>query len=91
MESDLEPLAIGYKSLSLFSKLWFRRLVLARIDLSTVLIEGPERVPEQTRRVVLLLERDEALPVLTERGGHAGGRLVASEELCVAALSMMTL
>jgi hypothetical protein len=64
--------------------------MLAWIDLSPVLVEWPERVPEQTRRVILLLERDEALPVLTERGGHTRGHLVTSEELCVAPLPMMT-
>ena len=55
--------------------------MLARVNLNAVLVERPERVPEQTRRVILFLERDEALPVLAERGRDPCGRFAASEEL----------
>jgi hypothetical protein len=56
--------------------------MFARVNLNAVLVERPERVPEQTCRVILLLERDEALPILTERGSDACGRFAPSEELC---------
>ena len=85
------PLAIDHKFIYPCSKHRFCWLVLARIDLNAVLVEGPERVPEQTRRIILLLERDEALPVLAKRSGHARGQFVASEELCIAPLLIMTL
>ena len=68
----------------------FWRLVLARIHLSTIFVEGPERVPEQERRIVLLLERDQALPVLAKGGGNARGDLVPSKELRIAQLHMRT-
>jgi len=54
--------------------------VLARVHLATILVEGPECVPEQTCRVILLFERDETFPVLAERSGHARGDLMSSEE-----------
>ena len=65
--------------------------MLARIHLAAILVERPERVPEQTRRVILLLERDEAFPVLAEGGSHARGDLVSSKELRIAPLHMWTL
>ena len=65
--------------------------MLAWVHLPTVLVERPERVLEQTVRVVLLLERDEAIPVLPERGDHACGELVPSEELRIAPLHMRSL
>src|SRR5260221_3761436 len=68
--------------------LWLRRLMLARVHLAAILVERPESVPEQTRWVVPLLERDEALPVLAEGGGHACGELVSSKELRIAPLYM---
>ena len=58
-----------------------RWLMLARVNLNAVLVERPERVPEQTRRVILFLERDEALPVLAERGRDPCGWFATSEEL----------
>lgn len=64
--------------------LWFRRLVLARVHLAAIRVKWPERVPEQTRRVIFFLQRDEALPILAKRGGHARRELVPSEELRVA-------
>ena len=57
--------------------------MFARVNLNAILIERPERVPEQPRRVILLLERDEALPVLAKRGSNACGRFATSEELCI--------
>jgi hypothetical protein len=62
--------------------------VLTRIHHAAILVERPERIPEQTSRIILLLERDEALPVLTERGNHASGNLVPSEELRITPLQM---
>jgi hypothetical protein len=70
--------------------LWLRRLMLARVHLTTILVERPERVPEKTRWVVLLLERDEAFPVLAEGSGHARGDLMSSKELRIAPLYMRT-
>jgi hypothetical protein len=63
------------------SKLRFWWLMLARVNLNALLVERPERVLEQTRRVILLFERNEALPILAERGSDACGRFAASEEL----------
>lgn len=65
--------------------------MLARIHLTAILVERPERIPEQTRRIVLFLDRDEALPVLAEGGGHPCGGLVSSKELRIAPLHMKTL
>ena len=71
--------------------LWFRRFVLARVHLAAIFVKWPERVPEQTRRVILLLKRNEALPILAEGGGHARGDLVPSEELRIAPLHIRNL
>ncbi len=57
--------------------------MLARVNLNALLVERPERVSEQTRRVILFLERDEALPVFAERGSDACGRFATSEELSI--------
>jgi hypothetical protein len=62
--------------------------MLARIHLTAVLVERPERVPEQTRRVILLLECDEALPVLAEGCSNTRGDFVPPKELRVTPLHM---
>jgi hypothetical protein len=64
--------------------------MLARVHLAAILVERPERVPEKTCWVVLLLERNEGLPVLAEGGGHARGDLRSSKELRIAPLYMRT-
>lgn len=65
--------------------------MLAWIHLSAIFVEGPERVPEQARRIVLFLKRYQALPVLAKGGGYASGDLVPSKELHVVPLHMRTL
>jgi hypothetical protein len=55
--------------------------MLARVNFNPLLVERPESVPEQTRRVILLLELHQAFPVLAERGCDACGWFAASEEL----------
>ena len=71
--------------------LWLRRLMLARIHLTAILIERPKRVLEQTVRIVLLLKFHKALPVLAKGGGHPRGELVSSKELRIGPLQMRTL
>ena len=56
-----------------------------------ILVKWPERVPEQTRRIILLLERHKTLPIFAKGGSHTCGDLVPSEELCVAPLHLRTL
>ena len=63
------------------SELRFWWLMLTRVNLNAVLVERPERVPEQTRRVILLLELHEAFPIFAERSCDACGWFAASEEL----------
>lgn len=58
--------------------------MLARVHLAAILVEWPERVPKQARRVILLLELHEAPPILAKGSGHARRNFVPSEELCVA-------
>ena len=60
-----------------------RWLMFARVNLNALLVERPECVPEQSRRVILFLELNEALPVLSERGCDARWRFATSEELCM--------
>lgn len=55
--------------------------MLARVNLNALLVERPEGVPEQTRRVILLLELHEAFPILAERSCDACGWFAASKEL----------
>ena len=57
--------------------------MLARVNLNTVFVERPERVLEQTLRVILFLERNEALPVLSKRGRDACGRFATTIELYI--------
>lgn len=65
--------------------------MLARVHLAAIFVKWPECVPEQARRVILLLKRNEALPILAEGGRHARGDLVPSEELRVAPLHIRNL
>jgi hypothetical protein len=65
--------------------------VLARVNLVPILVKWPERVPEQTRRIILLLERHKTLPIFAEGGSHACRDLVPSKELRVASLYLRTL
>ena len=81
-ESRFRPLTLDLR---------FRWLVLAWIHLSAIFVEGPERIPEHARRIVLFLERDQALPILAKGGGYARGHLVPSKELHVVPLYMRTL
>jgi hypothetical protein len=61
--------------------------VLTRVHLVPILVKWPERVPEQTRRIILLLERDKTVPIFAKGGSHACGDLVPSKELRVAPLT----
>jgi hypothetical protein len=52
-----------------------------------ILVKWPERVPEQTRRIILLLERDKTVPIFAKGGNHPCGDLVPSKELRIAPLT----
>ena len=69
----------------------FRRLVLARVNLVPILIKWPECVPEQTSRIIFLLERNKTLPIFAKGGSHTCWGLVPSKELRIASLHLRTL
>ncbi len=56
---------------------------MEQVNVPAVPVDRPEVVFEEAGRVVLALERREALPVLPVARLHARGRFVAAEELVV--------